>query len=119
MDTKKCKECCEIKKLSEFYRAGNERRWYQSRCKPCHILNRKKYKSKAVPWSEYKLKYYKYEKKGSGFDRLPEDVKHKLIYMKQNGYSHKEIACACGIKYQTYYKWVKNNKIPENYLQTI
>lgn len=33
METKRCKECDEVKPVAEFYRAG---KYYQPRCKPCH-----------------------------------------------------------------------------------
>jgi hypothetical protein len=68
----KVKLCCGCKKVKplegSYYRAGSKS--YQKRCKICH--NKKR--------SDYIFKRKEYIPRPTGFKKLPEELRHKIIY---------------------------------------
>lgn len=108
---KTCKGCNTNKELKGgYYKAGKNA--YQSLCKKCHNKTR----------ANYKLNY---EKKGSGFKRLPIDLQNKI---RQD--VHRKIHCTNiykryveeypKLKYQTLLRWKRTGQIlPPDDIETV
>ena len=93
---KLCRMCDKVKDLEGgFYKAGNS---YQRNCIPCHNIKRYDYAHK-----------YKYTKKVKGFQKLPEDIRKKILYDISIKLTYKEIADKYKIKYTTLLSWKKKN----------
>ena len=92
-DMKKlCRNCNEVKDLEGgFYKAGTS---WQKYCIPCH--NRKR--------CDYG-RTYKYEKRPTGFSKLPEDIRKKILYDISVRITYKEIAEKYNINYKTLLSW--------------
>lgn len=99
-NVKLCKNCNIVKPIEkEFYKAGKS---YQKYCKICHNKKRNTYKNTS-----------NYVKKGTGFNRLDEDLRNKIIYDIYVKTNFREIAKKYdGIKYQTLLIWNRKNQIP-------
>ena len=106
INVKLCKQCQEVKPLDGgFYKAGN--RSYQKYCKVCHNIKRKGYTSKKV-----------YIAKGTGYKRLPEDLKKKIEYDRYVKVNFKEIFNKYKdehpkLTYQTLLRWYRLGQIPK------
>ena len=105
-DVKLCQKCQEVKELKTgFYKSG-EKCW-QKYCKLCHNASRSKYATNTV-----------YEKKPTGFNKLPEALQEKIkydIYVKIN---FKDICKKYKteypqVKYQTLLRLNREGKIPK------
>ncbi len=105
---KKCPACETVKELKGgYYKAGAKA--YQSLCKCCHNKSRKNFKKN------------KYQKKGTGFKRLPEELQniirkdvHDGIFCTNIYNRYKEEYPQ--LKYQTLLRWKKAGQIlpPDN-----
>lgn len=108
-NVKLCVKCNEVKPLEGgFYKAGN--RSYQKHCKTCHNIIRKEYQSKTP-----------YISKGTGFKRLPEELRKKIEYDKYVKINFKNIYQKYKdeypkLKYQTLLRWNRLGQIP-NYTE--
>jgi len=94
MKKKLCKNCNEVKILEEgFYRAGGS---WQKYCIPCHNSKRCEYG-----------RTYKYVKRPKGFEKLPEDLRNKILFDISVRITYKEISQKYNIKYKTLLSWKK------------
>ena len=98
---KLCCDCQKVKTLEGgFYKAGKS---YQKRCIPCHNEKR------------YEYAFTKHNKKPTGFMKLDEDLRKKIMYDIHVRINFKDIARkyqANGIKYQTLLVWNRKGQIP-------
>jgi hypothetical protein len=110
-ESKKMKYCskCQIVKELEggFYKAGKS---WQKLCKICHNESRIEYATNKV-----------YIPKATGFLKLPEDLRNKIIYDIYIRINFKDIYNKYKddypkIKHQTLLKWNRENQIP-NYVE--
>jgi hypothetical protein len=96
-ETKKCIGCCETKLRSEFWSACKGTALLVSRCKNCHVIQRRKYGYNRKPR----------EKKLRVFDALSDDMKSGILEM-MNGegkVKKKEVATKFRIPYSTFCQW--------------
>ena len=95
---KMCKMCNIEKPLEEgFYRAG---RGWQTFCRPCHNKERLKWGIKST-----------YVKKGTGFSRLPDDIRANILKDIEDKLSYCKISKKYEIKYSTLLDWKGKNII--------
>ena len=96
---KKCIKCNIEKSLQEgFYRAGSKEN--KKYCRPCHNKERLKWDIK-----------YTYVKKGTGFSRLPEDIRANILKDIEDKLSYSKISKKYEIKYRTLLDWKGKNII--------
>lgn len=93
---KKCIECELTLPLTSFWHAGRGKKYYQSRCKKCHMRVRKRYKRPS------------YDKIPSGFLKLPDETREKIIEMLKNRVQKKIIADEFKINYNTFKYWTRS-----------
>jgi len=99
MISKLCPGCNTHKHLeTEFYRAGP---YYQKLCKMCHNANRLNYANNT-----------QYQKKPTGFKKLPQEKQDAIINGLKEKKPIKHIARENEIPYITFRSWVKKNLIP-------
>lgn len=95
---KKCKQCGEIKPLTDYYIAISNTHIRHPRCKPCHNKFRNRNKVKKV----------------RGFLALDEQIQNNIIEMlkapKRN--KLKKIASDNNIAYTTFLQWYHSGQIP-------
>ena len=101
-NNKKMKLCikCNIEKdLHEgFYKAGSKS--FQKYCKPCHNKSRLNWHLKSS-----------YVKIGSGFQRLPEEIRQNILKDIEDNVKYAVIARKYDINYITLMSWRKKNLI--------
>jgi hypothetical protein len=86
------------KDVKQFYKLWKT---YHGRCKKCYCENQKKYKHKQKV----------YIKRPTGFMKLSEEKRIKVLSMKANNQSLAQIAKDCDIYYKTILYWNKKNQI--------
>lgn len=95
---KLCRNCNEVKNLENgFYKAGIS---YQKYCKPCHNNKRNDY-----------YRSYKYEKRPTGFLKIPEDIRKKILYDISVQINYKEIAEKYNINYGSLLNWKRKGML--------
>lgn len=112
-NVKLCKHCNIVKDLiGGFYKAGPVA--YQKLCKVCHNTSRSQYPNK----THYKPVTAK------GFDKIPEEIRNKIIYDHHIKINFKEIVEKYKpdypkLKYQSLLKYKRTGKIPSYIEPTI
>lgn len=105
-DVKFCAGCNKIKSLHDnFYKAGKVS--YQKHCKTCHNVKRREY-----------IKNNPYLLKGSGYKRLPKEIRDKIEYDRYIKINFKNIYKKHKdeypkLNYQTLLRWHRQGQIPE------
>jgi hypothetical protein len=95
---KYCSKCEQVKPLEVgFYKAGIS---WQKYCIPCHNKKRCEYKHT-----------YKYQKVPKGFQKLPEDIREKILYDISVRINYKDIANKYNLNYQTLCIWKRKGLI--------
>jgi hypothetical protein len=91
---------CDVVKPLEtgFYKAGKPS-YHQKFCIPCHNIKRYDYANNRI-----------YIPKPTGFAKLPEETRRKILYDISVRINYKEISEKYGLKYQTLLTW-KRKKI--------
>jgi hypothetical protein len=102
-EMKTCIQCCEEKSKSEFWCAVKGTTRVVSRCKPCHVLNRRRYK--------YNRPSKPRVKKVRGFAGLPEDVRAGVLEMMGEGAKKNAIAAKYDIPYPSFCYWCKKGRV--------
>ena len=106
-NVKLCQSCNNIKPLDGgFYKAGNS---YQKRCKLCH--NKKRLDYPITPNKNY-------ERKPTGFIKLPEDLRNKIIYdiyvrVNFKDITKKYIDVYPKLNHQSLLRWNRAGQIPK------
>ena len=106
-DVKLCQTCDKVLPLnSGFYKAGNS---YQKRCKSCH--NKKRLDYPITSNQNYKPKQ-------TGFKKLPEDLRNKIIYdiyvrVNFRDITKKYIDVYPKINHQSLLRWNRAGQIPK------
>lgn len=95
LECKSCIGCHQDKPRSEFWSACKGTTRLVSRCKTCHIQNRRRYK--------YNRKSR--DRKPRGFEALAEDIKADVLKMLGDGAKKKAIATKHRIPYTTFCQW--------------
>ena len=96
---KLCRKCNILKPLEEgYYKAGSK--GYQKYCKPCHNKNRTSWTVKSS-----------YVKKGSGFQRLSDQIQQNILKDIEDKVSYSEISRRYDINYLTLMYWKKQKRI--------
>ena len=104
-EVKLCSKCNIVKPLEGgYYKAGS---YWQKLCKTCHNVSRMNYANNKPP----------YVRTPTGFKKLPEDLRKKIIYDVHVRVNFKDIWKKYKdeypqIKHQTLCKWARLNQIP-------
>jgi hypothetical protein len=95
---KLCRKCNILKPLEEgYYKAGLG---WQKYCRPCHNRLRTRWVVKSS-----------YVKKGSGFQRLSDQIQQNILKDIEDKVSYSEISRKYDINYITLMYWKKKNRI--------
>ena len=107
LGVKLCTKCEKVKPLlTGYYKAGTS---YQKYCKPCHNARRSEYPNPS-----------NYKPKTTGFMKLPEEIRNKVIYDIYVRVNFKDIYKKYTIEYpkefvnySTLVKWNREGQIPK------
>lgn len=97
---KRCFACHEAKDLDHFYKILSG---HSGRCKPCYIVNQKKYTKKNVTSS--------YVRKGTGFKRLPQEVREGFLKMLGDGHTTKHACDKYNLNTRTVFNWKRTGQL--------
>ena len=100
VSTKVCISCSEAKTHEHFYKILSG---YTGRCRPCYIQNQKKYAKKPTPGS--------YVRKGTGFKRLPKEVREGFLKMLGEGCTATAACAKYNLNTRTVFNWKRTGQL--------